>query len=147
MLQLRHFCKHSVNTFSYLKSPIVKLVIGEGENAVLLYAHQALLARSPFFADAFQHFEENATSRRIEFLNEDLDAMGSFLQYMYTGEYYPKLRGVDSFEIDENIIGHEEGAHLLKHARIYTLADKLGVPVSCTVFKHRCLIANSITRD
>ena len=36
---------------SYLKSPIIELLVGQGEEQTLLTAHQALLIKSPFFAD------------------------------------------------------------------------------------------------
>lgn len=34
-----------------LKSPIVELVVGEGEDTSVLSAHQALLSDCPFFAE------------------------------------------------------------------------------------------------
>jgi hypothetical protein len=36
---------------SYLKSPIVELVVGPSSDATHLFAHEALLAKSPYFAD------------------------------------------------------------------------------------------------
>ncbi|MCJ1438620.1 hypothetical protein MMC27_008010 [Xylographa pallens] len=111
----------------YLKSPIIELLVGQGEEQTLLTAHQALLIKSPFFADAVAQFSTEATTRRIEFANEDLDAVGCFLQYLYTGEYFPKKVG-DALESDpaQAAIG-DDGDQLLKHARVYTLAEKLGV--------------------
>ncbi|MCJ1392648.1 hypothetical protein MMC18_005518 [Xylographa bjoerkii] len=111
----------------YLKSPIIELLVGQGEDQTLLTAHQALLIKSPFLEDAVAQFSNEATTRRIEFANEDLDAVGCFLQYLYTGEYFPKKIG-DALESDpaQSEFG-DDGEQLLKHAKVYTLAEKLGV--------------------
>lgn len=47
----------------YLKSPIVELVIGEGEDQTRLNAHQGLLVSSPFFEDICSRFEDDTTVR------------------------------------------------------------------------------------
>ena len=44
----------------HLRSPIVELLVGEGENQALLTAHQALLVQSHFFEDACSQFSDNA---------------------------------------------------------------------------------------
>ncbi|MCJ1478149.1 hypothetical protein MMC13_006825 [Lambiella insularis] len=108
------------------EEPDARLLVGEGEDQTLLTAHQALLVKSPFFADAVSQFSAEATTRRIEFANEDLDAVGCFLQYLYTGEYFPKKVG-DALEADPAQDAGDDGDQLLKHARVYTLAEKLGV--------------------
>ena len=56
--------------------------------------------------------------------------MSCFLEYLYTGEYFPaKLpNGVLASDATTPAID-ESGAQLLKHAKVYTLAEKLGVTV------------------
>ena len=119
----------------------------------MLRAHQALLERSPFFATAIAAFSPDATTRRIEFPSEDEEAVGAFLQYLYTGEYFPRRvgdglesvppgartgeRGAAAAASAEGEEGAEGGAEgdadddsgegLLRHARVYTLAEKLGL--------------------
>lgn len=46
---------------SYLMSPVVTLLVGEGEEQVVLSAHQALLAQSPFFDEATKSFVEDGS--------------------------------------------------------------------------------------
>lgn len=41
---------------SYLKSPIVELLVGLGDNQTLLTAHEALLTQSPYFAGLVAEF-------------------------------------------------------------------------------------------
>jgi hypothetical protein len=53
-----------VTYIDYLKSPIIEILVGEGDNVTVLSAHQALLVQSPFFEDACAQFSENAEVRR-----------------------------------------------------------------------------------
>jgi len=106
-----------------LRSPIVEIAIGTVGSEVVLTAHQGLLVRSPYFADAVSKFNGEEPIRRVDMPEEGLDAMGCFLQYLYTGEYYPKRLPGNRLEVG----GSDDGDQLLKHARVYTLAEKLGV--------------------
>lgn len=118
----------------YLKSPVVELVVG-GRNGgdkepTVITAHQALLTKSPFFAQRLSDLSDSEP-KRVELPDETLDAVGCFLQYQYTGEYFPRrLPSVpDGLEQDPSVpMVDETGAQLLKHARIYNLAEKLGLP-------------------
>jgi hypothetical protein len=58
-----------VTFVDHLKSPIVELLVGEGESQALLTAHQALLVQSPFFEDACSQFSGNALVGDINFLD------------------------------------------------------------------------------
>lgn len=110
----------------YLKSPIVQLIVGTGDEETTLTAHKAILEKSPFFVE--QVSDDNLV---VELPDESLDAIGCFLQYQYTGEYFPKkLPNVpDALETDPSIPAVDDtGAQLLRHARVYTLAQKLGLP-------------------
>lgn len=52
-----------------------------------------------------------------------MDAFGCFLQFQYTRDYTSKpTEGQDAKDSDDS------GEQLLKHARVYTLAEKLGIP-------------------
>jgi hypothetical protein len=84
-------------------------------NAYILYFHLNLFSC--------------AQKRRIELPSEDLDAVGCFLEYIYTGEYFPqKIAGQRVLANDLTMPDLDEtGEQLLKHARVYTLADKLGM--------------------
>ncbi|KAF7551191.1 hypothetical protein G7Z17_g5228 [Cylindrodendrum hubeiense] len=116
---------------TYLTSPVVTLIVGsaDGEHAVLT-AHQALLNKSPYFHDIFQAFADDRSPRHVELTNFDVDAVGCFLEYLYTGEYFPKkLPGQRVLESDPTVPSIDDsGDQLLKHARVYTMAEKLGVP-------------------
>lgn len=111
----------------YLRSPIIQLNIGAGDLATTISAHKAILTQSPYFADLLA--DEDVTFADLP--DEDLDAMACFLQYQYTGEYFPRrlTNQPEGLEHDPSVPAVDStGAQLLKHARVYTLAEKLGLP-------------------
>jgi hypothetical protein len=113
----------------YLKSPIVDLNIGSGAEKTRLTTHRALLERSPYFAERLAALPANKLT--LAFPEESLDAFGCFLQYQYTGEYFPRrLPNVhDGLETDPSQPAIDDtGSQLLKHARVYTLAEKFKIP-------------------
>ncbi|KAK4238994.1 hypothetical protein C8A03DRAFT_14602 [Achaetomium macrosporum] len=113
----------------YLASPVVTLLVGSGEKGTIFTAHQALLVQSPYFAEACAEFADDGSPRQIELAAEDIDAMGCFLEFLYTGDYFPrKVPGQRTLEKDPSIPEVDlTGEQLLKHAKIYTLAEKFGV--------------------
>lgn len=70
------------------------------------------------------------SSRSIDLIDEDLDAVGCFLEYLYTNDYFPrKIAGTRDLERDPATPEVDEsGDQLLKHARVYTLAESLRLP-------------------
>lgn len=70
----------------------------------------------------------------IDLLDEEAETVGSALEFIYNGEYFPKRVGDGKdgvLETDPSIPSVDsDGEQLLKHARIYTLAEKLRMPVS-----------------
>jgi hypothetical protein len=50
-----------VTYIDYLKSPVIGLLVGQGDEQALLTAHQALLTSSPWFADACAKFSDEVS--------------------------------------------------------------------------------------
>jgi hypothetical protein len=50
-----------VTYVDYLKSPVIGLLVGQGDEQALLTAHQALLVKSPWFADACAKFSNDVS--------------------------------------------------------------------------------------
>ncbi|KAF4989685.1 hypothetical protein FGRMN_8954 [Fusarium graminum] len=132
---------------NYLMSPIVTLLIGSGDQSILT-AHQGLLMQSPYFKDICDAFVEDGSPRQIELPDYDIDTVGSFLEYLYTGEYFPKkLPGQRVLESDPAIPSVDNsGDQLLKHARIYTLAEKFGVDGLKTLASSKIHCVNSTAK-
>ncbi|KAF2263773.1 hypothetical protein CC78DRAFT_266881 [Lojkania enalia] len=72
-----------------LTSPIVTIVVGSDQR--LFAAHEDVLSHSPFFASALrdQFFESN--TRRIDLPTEEPEIFSCVLEYLYKGDYYPRL--------------------------------------------------------
>lgn len=72
-----------------LTSPIVTIVVGPDQR--LFAAHEDVLSHSPYFAAALrgQFFESN--TRRIDLPSEEPEIFSCILEYLYKGDYYPRL--------------------------------------------------------
>lgn len=57
-----------VTYVDYLKSPVIGLLVGQGDEQALLTAHQALLTQSPWFADACNKFSDEISVRLAHYL-------------------------------------------------------------------------------
>jgi hypothetical protein len=113
----------------YLKSPIVRLVVGTNGEETTLTAHKAIVEQSLFLKELIS--SQTDDDLVVYLPDESLDAVGCFLQYQYTGEYFPRRMAniPDGLELDPSIPTVDDtGDQLLKHARVYTLAEKLGLP-------------------
>ncbi|KAJ5207188.1 hypothetical protein N7491_002181 [Penicillium cf. griseofulvum] len=109
-------------THSFLTSPIVEIIVGKGEGETVMTAHQPLLMEAPLLAEFVKNFEASGP-RRITLPDEDVDAFGCFLQFQYTRDYT-----VTQTETSGETAEDKSGDELLRHARIYTLAEKLDLP-------------------
>lgn len=135
-----------VTFLDYLKSPIIELAVGSGEEATTLYAHQGLLIQSPYFQAKIEAFPENTTTRRIDLTDDDLTATASFLEFLYKEDYFPTVRG-QQLEDDPTIPSpDEDGVGLLRHARVYTLAQKFGLPTLSSLAHKKIHLTASTAR-
>lgn len=130
-----------------LTSPIVTFTVGkEGR---LFAAHEDVLAASPFFSAACRgQYRSKAQSKKIDLPDEEPEIFSCVLEYLYKGDYYPRLihnKRRDSWELEdagkspnpENPGGRGSveatcyissvGEHLLKDTVIYCAAEKYGL--------------------
>jgi len=126
---------------SNLTSPIITMVVGPSQR--LFACHQDVLSISPFFATALRGQFYESFSRRIELPDEVPEVFSSVLEYLYKGDYYPRLlhdkkRNTWALE-DAPADGHGRGSMeatvyhpgvdgvLLKDTAIYCTAEKYGL--------------------
>jgi len=131
-----------------LTSPIVTFTVGkEGR---LFAAHEDVLVASPLFAAACRtQYRSEAQSKRIDLPDEEPEIFSCVLEYLYKGDYYPRLvhnKRRNSWELEdaankspnpENAGGRGSieattyissvGEHLLKDTVIYCAAEKYGL--------------------
>ncbi|KAJ9258266.1 hypothetical protein DTO195F2_5308 [Paecilomyces variotii] len=101
----------------HLKSPVVELVVGQGDDQTVLTAHEGFLKESPFFSEAVAAFKDGEA-------------------FQYTGDYFPRRLQTPGGGLEHDPTApdvDDTGDQLLKHARVYTLAEKLGVPALKTL--------------
>ena len=114
-----------------------------GRDRRLFACHQDVLSLSPFFTAALKgQFYESATGR-IELPDEEPEIFSSVLEYLYKGDYYPRLlhdkkRDIWTLEdataekhgrgsVESTIYHNGVGGVLLKDTVIYCTAEKFGL--------------------
>ncbi|KAK2606391.1 hypothetical protein QQS21_003210 [Conoideocrella luteorostrata] len=120
-----------------LSSAIVTLVIGTDQR--LFAAHEHVLCCSPFFNNALRNTYMDSSSKKIALPDEEPEIFSSVLEYLYKGDYFPRLthnKRRNSWEFEpadgdrtvESTIFHRgvEG-DLLKDTVIYCAAEKYGL--------------------
>lgn len=117
--------------------------MGFGDDLATLSVHQGLLVQSPFFSETCALFADGAP-RRIDLTNDDLQATSSVLEYLYKSDDFPTLHG-NSLEHDPSVPQPDDGgAGLLRHARVYRLAQRFGLP-ALSALAHREIHPTSST--
>ncbi|KAI9841421.1 MAG: hypothetical protein M1837_000697 [Sclerophora amabilis] len=125
---------------STLTSAIITIVCGREQR--LFAAHEDVLCLSPFFGAACRGQFHEAHARRITLPDEEPEVFSSVLEYLYKGDYYPRLsynKRRDSWELEDQA-GHggrassEPTIHhfgvagpVLKDTVIYCTAEKYGL--------------------
>jgi hypothetical protein len=79
----------NVQTSPSLTSAIVSIVVGPDQR--LFAAHEDVLCHSPFFAEALRGQFFESTNRRIDLPTEEPEIFSCILEYLYKGDYYPRL--------------------------------------------------------
>ncbi|KAL1840265.1 hypothetical protein VTJ49DRAFT_643 [Mycothermus thermophilus] len=89
---------------SLAPSPIITLVVGpEGR---LFAAHEDVLCQAPFFEKVLRGRVMDAQNRRISLPDEEPEVFSAVLEFLYKGDYYPRLlhnkqRG--SWELEDSL--------------------------------------------
>lgn len=90
-----------------------------------------------------------AQERRIDLVDEDLDAVGCFLEFLYTGDYFPRKTATNPRELERDPGTPKvdtSGDQLLKHARVYTLAETLNLPTLKSLASSKIHCVNSTAK-
>ncbi|KAF2828529.1 hypothetical protein CC86DRAFT_194499 [Ophiobolus disseminans] len=72
-----------------LTSAIVTVVVGSDNRTFA--AHEDVLCHSPFFADVLRSQFFETANRRIDLPMEEPEVFSCILEYLYKGDYYPRL--------------------------------------------------------
>lgn len=149
--KLQRSLEESAPVKKSLSSPIITLVVGrEGR---LFAAHEEVLSQSPFFERVCRDQFLEAQSKRISLPDEEPEVFSAVLEYLYKGDYYPRLlhnKHRNSWELEDataaagrSPVPSENGGgrgaveattyvsgvgqHLLRDTVIYCTADRFGL--------------------
>lgn len=116
------------------------LVVGAEQR--LFAAHENILSSSPFFDNALRNLYTDPSAKRISLPDEEPEIFSSVLEYMYKGDYFPRLvhnKRRDSWELEalgsdddkraaESTVYHRGvDGDLLKDTVIYCAAERYGL--------------------
>ena len=125
---------------SNLTSPIVTLVVGQEQR--IFAAHENVLCASPFFDSVLRReMMDLQNNKRIALPDEEPEIFSSVLEFLYKGDYYPRLvhnKRQTSWEIEQpvddgrgsvesTVYHHGIDGELLKDTVIYCAAQKYGM--------------------
>ncbi|KAI9829977.1 MAG: hypothetical protein M1826_005150 [Phylliscum demangeonii] len=125
---------------STLTSAVVTIVCGRDQR--LFAAHEVILSQSPFFAAACRGQFRETHGRRIELPDEEPEIFSTVLEYLYKGDYYPRLsynKRRDAWELEshdaarasmvQSTVHHQaaDGVVILKDTVIYCTAERYGL--------------------
>jgi hypothetical protein len=118
-------------------SAIVTLVVGQEQR--IFAAHENILGASPFFQSVLQNQLMDSQTKKISLPDEEPEVFSSILEYLYKGDYYPRLvhnKKRNSWELEQagedgrseaTIYHHTVEGELLKDTAIYCAAEKYGM--------------------
>ncbi|KAI1490487.1 hypothetical protein F5X96DRAFT_547038 [Biscogniauxia mediterranea] len=129
----------SMSPNSALTPSIVTLIIGKDQR--IFAAHEDVLCASPWFQKTLSdQYRDSQNSKRIHLPDEEPEIFSSILEYLYKGDYYPRLvhnKRRNSWEIERldddkssneaTIYHHGIDGDILKDTVIYCTAEKYGL--------------------
>ena len=81
--------KYKLTAPSNLNSAIVTICVGSAK--LLFAAHEDVLCKSSYFADSCRAQFFNTPGKRVDLPNEEPEVFSAVLEYLYKGDYSPKL--------------------------------------------------------
>ncbi|KAI1815561.1 hypothetical protein GGS20DRAFT_327789 [Poronia punctata] len=129
----------SMTADSNLTPAIVTLVIGREQR--IFAAHEDVLCASAWFQQALsQQYMDPQQGKRIHLPDDEPEIFSSVLEYLYKGDYYPRLvhnKRRNSWELEQldeqrasgetTIYHHAIDGDILKDTVIYCTAEKYGL--------------------
>lgn len=120
-----------------LSSAIITISVGREQR--LFAAHEDVLSHSPYLQLACQGQFYQTANKRIDLPDEDPEVFSSLLEYLYKGDYYPRIeydKKRNSWHL-EDCVGNGTNSHeaviqssigpILKDTIIYCQAEKYGL--------------------
>jgi hypothetical protein len=84
-----HLHQYNAESISHLNSAIITISVGPSQR--LFAAHEDILCKSTHFAQQCRAQFFEASGKRIELPNEEPEIFSAVLEYLYKGDYAPKI--------------------------------------------------------
>lgn len=125
-----------------LNSPIITMVVGHEQR--LFAAHEDVLCRSPYFATCLKGQFLDGNTKKVELLDEEPEILSCILEFLYKGDYYPRLlhdKRRNTWDLenaqeiksggrgngDSTIFIPSAGGDVLRDTVVYCAADRYGL--------------------
>ncbi|GAB7339468.1 hypothetical protein MBLNU457_6093t1 [Dothideomycetes sp. NU457] len=128
-----------------LISAIITIIVGKDQR--LFAAHEDVLCKAPFFAEVCRNQFFQANAKRIALVDEEPEVFSAVLEYLYKGDYYPRLlhdkrRNTWILENGKVLSPKHDGGHgdgkatmyhrsaggvILKDTAMYCAAERYGI--------------------
>ncbi|QSS56934.1 hypothetical protein I7I53_05295 [Histoplasma capsulatum var. duboisii H88] len=128
-----------------LTSAIITLCVGPDQR--LFAAHEDVLCISPFFATCCRGQFLESHGKRINLPDEQPEILSSILEYLYKGDYYPRLihnKRRDSWELEN--VGNPSSQQA-SDSTIINQVDEVAVQCSTILSSARFAYANTPDND
>lgn len=119
----------------HLISAIITIAVGREQR--LFAAHEDVLSHSPWFSAACSGQFFQTTNKRLDLPDEEPEVFSSILEYLYKGDYYPRMeydKKRNSWNLEDGGTGNTAEAvvqssagPILKDTVIYCQAEKYGL--------------------
>ncbi|EED16805.1 conserved hypothetical protein [Talaromyces stipitatus ATCC 10500] len=125
-----------------LTSAVVTICVGQDQR--LFAAHEDVLSLSPFFAACCRGQFLQAHNKQISLPDERPEVLSSVLEYLYKGDYYPRLihnKRRDTWLLEDDMMDidggdgkdaaylhQEDGSIILKDTAMYCAAERYKLP-------------------
>jgi len=125
-----------------LTSPIITLIVGREQR--VFAAHEDVLSLSPFFTAALKGQFLEGSTKKVELPEEEPEILSCVLEFLYKGDYYPRLlhnKRRNTWELEDaqeqktggrgscesTIYLSDVGADILRDTVVYCAAEKYGL--------------------
>lgn len=89
-------------------------------------AHKDVLCTVPFFQSCLEASFLDAHTSSIELPDDDADAVGAMVSFLYSGEYFPRIQRTQDMRTLE-ALPHGQHHQRRIHVHVHTLAEKYAI--------------------
>ncbi|KAF8469488.1 hypothetical protein BDZ91DRAFT_847413 [Kalaharituber pfeilii] len=110
---------------TFFESPMITLLAGPTRRR--FWAHKDVLCTVPFFRDCLKTSFLDTHTNIIELPDDDPDAVGSMVSFLYSEEYFPRIVRVHGVRALEALPPNQHHSRRL-HIHVHAISEKYAIP-------------------